>query len=122
MAWGDSASFHEERDQIDSIDMLYAALKNRMNAFSDAGCVLSDHAFERMPGLPVGREEFEQIFQSALNGGHIDSMAEERFQTTLLTWLAEQYDMRGLGDGTTSRGIAERKLCCGQTGRAGQRL
>lgn len=83
--------------QIDSIDMLYAALKNRMNAFSDAGCVLSDHAFERMPGLPVGREEFEQIFQSALNGGHIDSMAEERFQTTLLTWLAEQYDMRGWG-------------------------
>ena len=24
-------------------------------------------------------------------------MAEERFQTTLLTWLAEQYDMRGWG-------------------------
>lgn len=80
---------------ISDWDSLTKALRIRMDAFAEAGCVASDHGVQGMPFLPVGPERAADSFRKALSGAALSAAEVEGYQTELLLWLGREYARRG---------------------------
>ncbi len=81
--------------KIHDFDSLTKALSVRMDEFEQAGCVASDHGFEDMPFLPVGKAMAAAAFGKALAGGTLNCEETEGYMTELMLWLGREYAKRG---------------------------
>ncbi len=107
--------------EIDSYERLQQALRIRMDAFAERGCVASDHGLEYMPCREISDHELSRTFADALSGQRPDMGLIDGYKTRLLTWLAEEYHRRGwamemhigsIRDANT-KGVAEVGEACG---------
>lgn len=80
---------------ISSLDGLEAALAQRMDAFSAAGCRASDHGLDYLFYQEVSRSEAEATLQKGLRGEVVTAAEAEGLKTALLLFCAEQYVARG---------------------------
>ncbi len=76
---------------INSYQDLVDALKERINYFSEAGCLLSDHSLESLSYQSATRDEVEEIFLRRLRGQMITNEEAESFRVYLLVELALAY-------------------------------
>ena len=53
---------------ISAPDHFLAVLENRIEYFHDHGCRLADHGLEYMPAYSTGKNDYENIFESLLQG------------------------------------------------------
>ncbi len=74
---------------------LLAALKNRIEFFGQAGCVLSDHSLESLIYLPGDFDEAANIFEKKLNGAPVSVEEAEKYKLYTLCVLAEAYKEAG---------------------------
>lgn len=80
--------------EITSFAALKQALRVRMDAFAEVGCVASDFGVERFPFAPVDGAAVETIFSRALSGGTVLPEETDQYLTALLLWLAGEYAQR----------------------------
>jgi Glucuronate isomerase len=70
---------------------LKEALTRRIDFFVKAGCVASDHGIGYVPFNLVDEAEADVIFKRALAGDALTPCDVEKYQTSLLVHLAEEY-------------------------------
>ena len=96
---------------INSLEDLLGAVRDRITFFDNQGCRASDHALEFVPfaasskdtssvGLTaidfsLWEKEVKDIFTAALNGKTPDSRGAESWKTYLLNFLGSEYYERG---------------------------
>lgn len=81
--------------RIVSFAGLKDALKKRMDAFGDMGCVISDHGLDYVMYAPVPQEKAEAVFEKALKGEALEPGEIAGYQTALLLFLGREYCRRG---------------------------
>ncbi len=79
---------------INSYKALCDALVLRLEYFEGNGCKLSDHGLSYVPYTTFTDVEIEQIFQKRNSKNSLALQESEKFQTSLLLFLCEQYHER----------------------------
>ncbi len=79
---------------IDSYKSLCDALSLRLDYFDGNGCKLSDHGLSYVPYRAFTDAEIEAIFQKRRAKKQLTLEEDEKFQTSLLLFLCEQYHSR----------------------------
>ncbi|MEH6511680.1 MAG: glucuronate isomerase [Maribacter arcticus] len=79
---------------IDSYKSLCDALNVRLDYFEENGCALSDHGLGFIPFRTFTDSEIEIIFQKRRSKKQLSLEEGEKFQTSLLLFLCEQYHRR----------------------------
>lgn len=74
---------------------LVSALKDRIVAFHDVGCRLSDHGLAQLYDVEVTESQLQSIFTQRRNGQKITEEEGQQFQTGLLHILAQMYCDKG---------------------------
>ena len=80
--------------QINSIEDLKKALKNRLDYFGKHGCKVSDHALDKLIYAEALDSELNNAFIEAKAGKAPNAQLTEAFQTTILEFLAKEYHDR----------------------------
>ncbi|VXB88191.1 glucuronate isomerase [Maribacter litoralis] len=80
---------------IDSYKSLCDALSVRLDYFEANGCTLSDHGLSYVPFRNFTDAEIEGIFQKRRAKKQLTLEEDEKFQTSILLFLCEQYHSRG---------------------------
>jgi len=80
---------------IDSYKSLCDALSVRLDYFDANGCTLSDHGLSYVPFRNFTDTEIEDIFQKRRTIKQLTLEESEKFQTSILLFLCEQYHSRG---------------------------
>ena len=80
---------------IDSYKSLCDALSVRLDYFEANGCTLSDHGLSYVPFRNFTDAEIEDIFQKKRAKIQLTLEESEKFQTSILLFLCEQYHSRG---------------------------
>ncbi len=81
--------------QIEGLDTLQAALKNRMEYFNAHGCKASDHGLDYMIYRIGDRKAADNIVKKGLAGGAVSIEEAEVLKTVLLLFCAEEYHRMG---------------------------
>ena len=81
--------------QIEGIDTLEAALKNRMEHFAAHDCKASDHGLDRMVYCVGERSQVDAIVKKGLAGEKVSIEEAEILKTSLLLFCAAQYHRLG---------------------------
>ena len=81
--------------EIASLETLEQALKNRMDAFTQAGCRAADHGLDYVPYREASRQDVDAILQKGLTDEAVTLEETEQFKTALLVFCAEQYAKMG---------------------------
>ncbi len=71
------------------------ALNKRMDYFAKLGCRISDHGLLYVPWSLTKETEVEKIFAARMSEQTLSREQEQKFKTTAMLWLAEQYQKRG---------------------------
>lgn len=79
---------------IDSYKSLCDALNLRLDYFEENGCTLSDHGLSYVPFRTFTDSEIEIIFQKRRSKNELSLEEDEKFQTSILLFLCEQYHKR----------------------------
>ena len=79
---------------IDSYKSLCDALNLRLDYFEENGCTLSDHGLSYVPFRTFTDSEIEIIFQKRKTKKKLSLEEDEKFQSSLLLFLCEQYHKR----------------------------
>ncbi|WP_419214074.1 glucuronate isomerase [Maribacter sp. X9] len=79
---------------IDSYKSLCDALSLRLDYFDKNGCKLSDHGLSYVPYRTFTDAEIDVIFQKRRAKKQLNLEEDEKFQTSLLLFLCEQYHSR----------------------------
>jgi len=77
--------------QINTVDALKQALKQRIDYFDGIGCRASDHGLDYMVFRPADAQQAQQIMQKALAGEAVTKEEAEIFKTELLVFCAACY-------------------------------
>jgi glucuronate isomerase len=80
---------------INTYHDLVQALKDRIEFFREAGCLLSDHSLESLSYHPATQSDVENIFARRIAGDKITKDEAEKFKLHLLLELATQYRSSG---------------------------
>ncbi|MGJ8714603.1 MAG: glucuronate isomerase [Maribacter stanieri] len=80
---------------INSYKALCDALLVRLDYFEENGCTLSDHGLSYVPFKTFTDAEIEIIFQKRVAKKQLSLEEDEKFQTSLLLFLCEEYHSRG---------------------------
>lgn len=80
--------------EINSYKTLCDALTLRLDYFEANGCRLSDHGLNYVPYRDFSDDEVAAIFRKRRSGSMITLEEDEKFQTSLLLFLFEQYHKR----------------------------
>ncbi len=80
---------------INDIESLKSALKNRLDHFEAHGCRASDHGLDRVVYEILPEEELNRVLKKVLNGGVADTREADAFKTELLIFCAAEYKARG---------------------------
>ncbi len=82
---------------IRDLDSLEQAVRNRLDAFQELGCRLSDVGIEAFPdGTPCTREEAAGLLRRALDGEILSLGEYRRFLRYFYRFLGEEYRQRGM--------------------------
>ena len=81
--------------EITSLETLEQALKNRMDAFTQAGCRAADHGLDYVPYREASRQDVDAVLQKGLKDEAVTLEETEQFKTALLVFCAEQYAKMG---------------------------
>ena len=92
----DYTEYLQKLGPIGSYGELVEVLKDRLAAFAELGCRVSDHGMEAVPFEPASEEEAGAIFRRRLEGLLPSPREEARFKTALLTELGREYARRGI--------------------------
>lgn len=79
---------------IGSFSELKAALRKRMDYFTEHGCCISDHALEYVMYVPVIEDEIETIFAKRLNNQPLQANEVLQYKTAFLLFVAKEYAKR----------------------------
>ena len=79
---------------VDSYKSLCDALTLRLDYFEENGCKLADHGLNYVPFRTFTDSEIEMIFQKRRSKKQLSKEENEKFQTSLLLFLCEQYNVR----------------------------
>lgn len=63
----------------------------RADYFDEAGCRVSDQAFDYVPFEKASPEELESIFSRALNGENVSRQDEDKYKTAVMLELGKKY-------------------------------
>ncbi len=77
--------------EIDGIDALEHALKNRIEFFAAHGCRASDHGMDYLAYREASREELDAIVKKGLVGEETSIEDAEKLRTALLIFCAGEY-------------------------------
>ncbi|WP_282112984.1 glucuronate isomerase [Maribacter stanieri] len=80
---------------INSYKALCDALLVRLDYFEENGCTLSDHGLSYVPFRTFTDAEIELIFQKRVAKKQLSLEEDEKFQTSILLFLCEEYHSRG---------------------------
>lgn len=80
---------------INSYKALCDALLVRLDYFEENGCTLSDHGLSYVPFRTFTDAEIEIIFQKRVAKKQLSLEEDEKFQTSILLFLCEEYHSRG---------------------------
>ena len=80
---------------INSYRALCDALLVRLDYFEENGCTLSDHGLSYVPFRTFTDAEIEIIFQKRVAKKQLSLEEDEKFQTSILLFLCEEYHSRG---------------------------
>lgn len=80
---------------INSYKALCDALLVRLDYFEENGCTLSDHGLSYVPFSTFTDAEIEIIFQKRVAKKQLSLEEDEKFQTSILLFLCEEYHSRG---------------------------
>ena len=86
---------NSENTKISTFEELKNVLLKRMDLFAEMGCCASDHAFTYVPCNTASSDEIEKIFAKALNGEKPSKDEIDKYKTSLMQFLGEQYTKRG---------------------------
>lgn len=81
--------------RILSYDELLAALESRIRYFDEAGCKVSDHAFDDVTFAETSLAEASAIFAKALRGEAIALVEEKKYKTYTFLFMGRLYAERG---------------------------
>lgn len=82
-------------EPIQDYETLLGILRLRIDYFSSAGCLLSDHSLESLDCPPVTRSEAAAIFARRLSGQTLSAAEIAAFRTGTLIELAAAYAKKG---------------------------
>lgn len=80
---------------IVTYDDMVNALRNRIEYFSKAGCLLSDHSLESLSYVKTDLNEVEGIFSKRMQGETVSAEEGEKFKCYTLKLLAIEYKKAG---------------------------
>ncbi len=80
--------------EIKDVSSLKNAILKRLDFFSEAGCRVSDHAFEYVMYAPFEEKEVEEIFSKALKGEKVSEEESLKYKTAMMLFLADEYSKR----------------------------
>lgn len=80
---------------IATLQDLQDALKNRIEYFYQAGCLLSDHSLESLVYVSAKQADIETIFKKRINGEKITLEEAEKYRCHMLKHLAGEYSRKG---------------------------
>lgn len=75
---------------INSFSDLKKALSNRMDFFSQNGCVISDHGMDYVMYYPASDGEIEGIFAARLNGKNVSTIEALKFKTAFMLFEGKE--------------------------------
>lgn len=81
--------------KINSFRDVITALLKRVDYFHEAGCRISDQAFDYVPFAIADDDEIEAIFARAMNGEKISMQDADKYRTPILLALGEKYHELG---------------------------
>ena len=81
--------------KINSFRDVITALLKRVDYFHEAGCRISDQAFDYVPFAIADDDEIEAIFAKAMNGEKISMQDADKYRTPILLALGEKYHELG---------------------------
>ena len=77
--------------EITSYSELKNVLRERIEFFDSVGCCASDHALSYVPYAEANSKELEQIFKKGVEGKKLSTSELDKYKTSLLQFLAEEY-------------------------------
>ena len=80
---------------IDGIDSLEEALSKRIEYFDKHGCRASDHGLDKAVFAAAERSQVDRIIKKRLSGETVTSAEADAVKTSLLLFLAGEYEKRG---------------------------
>lgn len=84
------------REQLNSLEDVKAALTQRLAFFVERGCRASDHGLDYVPFRPISKEEADAVLRKALRGEALTAEEVEGWQTALLRHCAQEYRRRNV--------------------------
>lgn len=81
--------------EINSYQDLCDALAARIEYFHVNECRLCDHGLNYIPFREFTAKEVDQIFKKRRNGESLNLVEDEKYQTSMLLFLCEQYHAKG---------------------------
>ena len=81
--------------EINSYKDVIAALLKRWDYFNEAGCKVSDQAFEYVPFTASSDDEIDAVFKKAMNGESISETEGDGYRTAVLLALGAKYHELG---------------------------
>lgn len=89
-ALGDCANI-----EIKSYKDVITALEKRIDYFNEAGCKVSDHAFDCPPYAVADDDEIENAFKKAMQGETITQHEGDTYKTAVMIALGKKYHQLG---------------------------
>jgi glucuronate isomerase len=80
---------------IDTLDSLLTALQQRVDYFTEQGCILSDHGLEQPVAESYTQKEGAEIFIKARQGKEVSAKEALQFKSLMLVELAKMYHAKG---------------------------
>jgi len=84
------------KNSLNSAEEVCSALEERLNFFKAHGCKASDHGLDYIMYRPCSIEEANSIFSKVMNDQSITIEETEKYQTTILLYLARLYHKLGI--------------------------
>ena len=81
--------------EINSYKDVIAALLKRCDCFNEAGCKVSDQAFEYVPFTASSDDEIDAVFKKAMNGESVSETEGDGYRTAVLLALGAKYHELG---------------------------
>jgi len=80
---------------LDSYEQLLKALEQRVQFFHETGCLLSDHALDKVMYRETTKEQAAEIYAKALRGEVVTEEEEAAYKGYTLVFLGQLYAERG---------------------------
>jgi len=77
--------------ELNSIEKLVKALKERIAYFAEMGCRTADHGLDFIPFIEVEEKEVANIYQKALQGISLSNSEAEKYMLYIMKVLAKEY-------------------------------